>query len=120
MPSLPNLPKLPAFVKITEIITGRMTGTIRLLPSNRNPAINLNEIYFNFKREALQFNTPSLFGTVYNLKTHELMFDGEETSIILGLITEWEYVDPINLTNVNMEQLDDDSLIPEDQYKIVA
>lgn len=113
--------KLPALVKILSVKNMRgMRGTIRLSQSGRQPEIDLNEVYFRFTDIIQVYNHESFLATVYDLKTNELMFDGESTSIIINVIEKWEYHNTIDLTRVDLSQLDEDSLIPEDQYQIVA
>jgi hypothetical protein len=113
--------KLPALVKILSVKNLRgMIGTVQLSQSGMQPEINLNEVYFRFTDIIQVYNHESLLATVYDLKTNEVMFGGETTSIIINVIEKWEYHNTVDLTKVNISELDEDSLIPDDLYKITV
>lgn len=114
-----TLPILPATIKLIKTKYGYTSGRISL-SSGIETFIFLDHVYFKFIEDVIKQDEHWIYGTVYDIKTNELLYEGATTNIVWNNIAEWEYHNPVDLTKINFSELDEDSLIPEDLYKITV
>jgi hypothetical protein len=122
MPEI-TLPTIGSYIKVLEVhlkCDCYRTGDILL--TWEGPTVNIKDFYLLVKTGYEEFhNTGRITLLPINIKTHKPLLPKAETvKFMMSLITKWEYHNVVDLTRVDLSQLDEDSLIPDDLYKITV